>query len=165
MNMATELQFIAIAAFLLWCLVSALCGVLNPEATESLLIRREHGPTGWTAWREVHFGLTAADRRILAQPEPIIDARACTGLFDTVLHQSRRPDSDAVQFAIVRPPLDGSPDRLAVLYVSAVRDTTAEGVAHPVTRPADHCQIHGRPAGRPSRRRQSLAPSNLATSD
>ena len=28
--MVTELQFVAIAAFLIWCLVSSLCGVLDP---------------------------------------------------------------------------------------------------------------------------------------
>ena len=29
--MVTELQFVAIAAFLIWCLVSSLCGVLEPD--------------------------------------------------------------------------------------------------------------------------------------
>ena len=59
--MATELQFVAIAAFLIWCLVSSLCGVLRPEPDAARLVFREHGPGGWRWWREVHFGLTAAD--------------------------------------------------------------------------------------------------------
>ncbi len=100
--MATELQFVAIAAFLIWCLVSSLCGVLRPEPDAARLVFREHGPGGWRGWREVHFGLTAADHRILMEPEPALDRAACAGLLDAVLHQPRHPDSDALQFAIVR---------------------------------------------------------------
>lgn len=112
--MVTELQFIAIAAFLLWCLVSSVCGILVPAEEPALLIWREHGPSGWTGWRQAHFGLTAADLRILTQPEPVLDERACAGLFDTVLLQARSADSDAVQFAVAR----SDQDWLAVQYVS-----------------------------------------------
>jgi hypothetical protein len=100
--MVTELQFVAIAAFLIWCLVSSLSGVLAPDPDEARLVWREHGPAGWGGWREAHFGLTAADRRVLTQPEPVLDSATRATLLDTVMHQARRPDSDAVQFAVVR---------------------------------------------------------------
>ena len=100
--MVTELQFVAIAAFLFWCLVSSLCGVLEPTEPAARLIWRQHGTAGWGRWREAHFGLTAADRRILFQPEPAPDPAACRALLDTVLHQAIHPESSAVQFAIVR---------------------------------------------------------------
>ena len=32
--MVTELQFVAIVAFFIWCLVSSLCGILNPDEDE-----------------------------------------------------------------------------------------------------------------------------------
>ena len=100
--MVTELQFVAIAAYLFWCLVSSLCGVLEPTEPAARLIWRQHRPAGWGRWREAHFGLTAADRRILFQPEPAPDQAACRALLDTVLHQAIHPESSAVQFAIVR---------------------------------------------------------------
>jgi hypothetical protein len=128
--MVTELQFVAIAAFLVWCLISSLCGVLTPAATEAQLIWREHGPHGWLGWREVHFGLTAANLRILDHPDGAVDREACAGLFDTVLHQARRVDADAVQFAIIR----RSPERIdgdtTVVFVS---DRLAVGSPSPST--------------------------------
>ena len=41
--MVTELQFVAVAAFLLWGLVASLCGVLTaaPDAVD--LVRRDRG--------------------------------------------------------------------------------------------------------------------------
>jgi hypothetical protein len=126
--MVTELQFAAIIAFLMWGLVSSLCGVLNPDGTEApaRLIWREHGPAGWSGWRQLHFGLTAADRRIVTQPEPVLDDAACTGLFDTVLQQTRQPDSDAVQFAIVRAADDQGENETIVVFVSDVLGTAAD---------------------------------------
>jgi len=100
--MVTELQFVAIAAFLIWCLVSSVCGLLTPDPDDARLVWREHGPTGWGAWREVHFGLTTANRRVLTQPEAVLDNAARAALLDTVIHQTRRVDSDSVQFAVVR---------------------------------------------------------------
>jgi hypothetical protein len=100
--MVTELQFVAIAAFLIWCLVSSLSGLLAPDPDEARLVWRERGPAGWSGWREAHFGLTAADRRVLTQPEPVLDSATRAALLETVLCQARRPDSDAVQFAVVR---------------------------------------------------------------
>jgi hypothetical protein len=100
--MVTELQFVAIAAFLIWCLVSSLTGLLAAGPDAARLVWREHGPEGWTGWREAYFGLTAADRRVLRQQEPILDPDARTALLDTVMQQARRPDADAVQFAVVR---------------------------------------------------------------
>jgi hypothetical protein len=38
--MVTELQFVAIAAFLIWGLVSSLCGLLKPDADDPQLVRR-----------------------------------------------------------------------------------------------------------------------------
>jgi hypothetical protein len=100
--MVTELQFVAITAFLMWCLVSSLCGLLiRPAEAPARLVWREHGPAGWGAWHEVHFGLTAADRFVLTQPDQILDRAARAAVLDTVLLQTRQPDSDAVQFAIV----------------------------------------------------------------
>ena len=113
--MVTEIQFAAIAAFLIWCLVSSLCGVLKPEPDAARLVFREHGPTGWRGWREVHFGLTAADHRILMEPEAALDRAACAGLLDAVLQQARHPDSDGVQFAVVR----SSPDNTQPTVVFA----------------------------------------------
>jgi hypothetical protein len=100
--MVTELQFVAIAAFLIWCLVSSLTGLLALDPDEARLVWREHGPGGWGGWREAYFGLTAADRRVLAQPEPVLDSATHAALLDTVMHQARRPDSDAVQFAVIK---------------------------------------------------------------
>jgi hypothetical protein len=113
--MITELQFLAIAAFLIWCLASSLGGVVaDPE--EARLVWREHAPAGWSAWREAHFGLTAADRRVLAEPESALDTAARAALLDTVMHQTRNPDSDAVQFAIVRMSSEGP--HATVVFVS-----------------------------------------------
>ena len=121
--MVTELQFVAIAAFLIWCLVSSLSGVLDPAEASARLIWREHGPAGWGRWREAHFGLTAADRRILVQSEPVPDRTATAALIDTVLHQARRPESDAVQFAIVRASQDSG--QHTVVFVSDVHNMAA----------------------------------------
>jgi hypothetical protein len=114
--MVTELQFVAIAVFLIWCLISSLCGLLNPEPDAARLVWREHGPAGWGKWREVHFGLTAADERVLSQPEPVLDRAARDALLETVRHQDRRADTDAVQFAIVRLSLER--DQATAVYVS-----------------------------------------------
>jgi hypothetical protein len=114
--MVTELQFVAIAAFLIWCLVSSLSGLLAPDPDEARLVWREHGPAGWSGWREAHFGLTAADRRVLTQAEPVLDDATRAALLDTVLHQARRPDCDAVQFAVVRM---SSEDALAMVIFAS----------------------------------------------
>lgn len=42
--MLTQLQFVAIAVFLLWGLVSSLCDVLTPRRDEAHLVSRERGP-------------------------------------------------------------------------------------------------------------------------
>ena len=39
--MVTELQFIAVAAFLIWGLASSLCGLLKPDADDAELV--QHG--------------------------------------------------------------------------------------------------------------------------
>jgi hypothetical protein len=114
--MVTELQFVAIAAFLIWCLVSSVSGLLAPDPDEARLVWREHGPTGWSGWREAHFGLTAADRRVLTQAAPVLDDATRAALFDTVMQQARRPDCDAVQFAVVR--MSSEDDHPMVLYAS-----------------------------------------------
>jgi len=121
MNMATELQFVAIAGFLLWCLVSSVCGMLTTAEEPSRLIWRERCPVGWGAWREAHFGLTAADRRLLLQQEPAVDQVAVDGLFRAVLSQDPNPDADALQFAIIRTGADD--DQAVALFVSEVRAT------------------------------------------
>jgi hypothetical protein len=100
--MVTELQFVAVVAFLMWCLVCSVCGLLTPDPDIARLVWREHRPTGWGGWREVHFGLSGADRRVLTQPEANLDRAARTALLETVREQTRSPESDAVQFAIVR---------------------------------------------------------------
>ena len=41
--MVTELQFIAVAAFLIWGLVSSLCGVLTAAPDTARLVRRDRG--------------------------------------------------------------------------------------------------------------------------
>jgi hypothetical protein len=134
--MVTELQFVAIAAFLIWCLVSSLSGLLAPDPDEARLVWREHGPAGWGGWREAHFGLTAADRRVLAQPEPVLDSATRVALLDTVMHQARRPDSDAVQFAVVRMSSEGTQptvvfasDHVAVASASPSMDASLNVIA------------------------------------
>jgi hypothetical protein len=42
--MVTELQFIAVAAFLIWGLVSSLCGVLTNAPDTARLVWHRHGP-------------------------------------------------------------------------------------------------------------------------
>jgi hypothetical protein len=119
--MVSELQFAAIAAFLIWCLVSSLSGLPDAHQTESRLIWREHGPAGWSRWRQVHFGLAAADRRLLMQPEPVVDQTACASLLDTVLQQASSPDSDTLQFAIVR---RAEGDQTTLVFVSDTKALT-----------------------------------------
>lgn len=114
--MVTELQFVAIAAFLIWCLVSSLSGLLALDPDEARLVWREHRPEGWGGWREAYFGLTAADRRVLTQQEPVFDAIVRASLLDTVMLQYRHPDADAVQFAVVR--MSREQDQPAVVFVS-----------------------------------------------
>jgi hypothetical protein len=128
--MISELQFAGIAAFLVWCLLSSLCGVVsaNPAGPRAWLIWRERGPAGWSPWREVHFGLSAADRRILFQTEPVLDRSACGALVDTVLQQTPLPESDAVQFAILRAPPDTGEEHNAVVFVSDVYSTGARPI-------------------------------------
>ena len=63
----------------------------------------------------MHFGLSAANRRVLTQPEANRDRAARAALLETVREQTRSPESDAVQFAIVRV----TPDRQArAVFVS-----------------------------------------------
>ena len=44
--MVSQLQFVAIAVFLIWGLVSSLCDVLTPRRDETHLVSRERGPLG-----------------------------------------------------------------------------------------------------------------------
>jgi hypothetical protein len=141
--MVTQLQFAAIALFLLWCLASSVWGALKADPDDARLVWREHGPAGWRRWREVHFGLTAADRRILVQPEPVLDRTACDALLETVLLQDRDLESDAVQFAVVRTPDGGTENQTSVVFVSDVHatssawspdDSTSETVAPAIVR-------------------------------
>jgi hypothetical protein len=123
--MVTELQFVAIAAYLAWCLISSVCAMLRPDGVDppAQLVWREHGPAGWSRWRAVHFGLTSANRRVLDQPEQPIDSKARAGLLDTVLQQAGHPDTDAVQFVVVRRSTDDQP----TVFVSG---TASVGLAH-----------------------------------
>jgi hypothetical protein len=114
--MIHELQFVAIAAFLIWCLVSSLSGLLAFDPAEARLVWRERRPCGWDGWREAHFGLTAADRRLLTQPEPLLDPQKRASLLDTVMQQDRHPDADAVQFAIVR--MSADRDQARAVFIS-----------------------------------------------
>jgi hypothetical protein len=42
--MVTELQFVAVAAFLIWGLASSLCGLLKPEVDTELVQNRRQSP-------------------------------------------------------------------------------------------------------------------------
>ncbi|MEO3761209.1 hypothetical protein ABGB19_23380 [Mycobacterium sp. B14F4] len=42
--MVSQLQFVAIAVFLIWGLASSLCDVLPPGRDEAHLVSRERGP-------------------------------------------------------------------------------------------------------------------------
>ncbi len=114
--MVYELQFVAIAAFLIWCLVSSLSGLLAFDPDEARLVWRERRPCGWDGWREAHFGLTAGDRRLLTQPEPLLDPQKRASLLDTVMQQDRHPDADAVQFAVVR--MSADRDQARAIFIS-----------------------------------------------
>jgi hypothetical protein len=114
--MVYELQFVAIAAFLIWCLVSSLSGLLAFDPDEARLVWRERRPCGWDGWREAHFGLTAADRRLLTQPEPLLDPQRRASLLDTVMQQDRHPDAEAVQFAVVR--MSADRDQARAVFIS-----------------------------------------------
>ncbi|HYI28526.1 MAG TPA: hypothetical protein VD863_11825 [Bradyrhizobium sp.] len=114
--MVYELQFVAIAAFLIWCLVSSLSGLLAFDPDEARLVWRERRPCGWDGWREAHFGLTAADRRLLTQPEPLLDPQKRASLLDTVMQQDRHPDAEAVQFAVVR--MSADRDQARAVFIS-----------------------------------------------
>ena len=48
---------------------------------------REHGPDGWSGWREAYFALTTADHRMLTRPEPVLDPRTRGALLDTVMDE------------------------------------------------------------------------------
>jgi hypothetical protein len=124
--MTPEVQFIAITAFLIWGLVSSVCGVFSPPATEGQLVWREHTADGWQPWRPAHYGLTNADLRVLSRADDEFTEADRAGLLETVLHQTRRPDADAVQFAVVR----RSPDRVhtgpTVVFVSEQVRTTSQ---------------------------------------
>jgi hypothetical protein len=118
--MVTEFQFLAAAAFLIWCLASSITGLFDSDRLDDArLVWREHGPSGWGAWREVHYGLTAADHRVLTHPEEEADPSARESLFAAVYQQTRQPDADAVQYAVVRM----SPDRIhaTAVFMSASR--------------------------------------------
>jgi hypothetical protein len=126
--MATELQFAAVAAvFLTWCLVSALWSFFAPNHAvgESPLIWREDRSDGWSRWREVHFGLAAADRRFLHHPGPVLDNSEYAALLDAVRCQHRGPESTAIQFAIVRATRHPDRDRNEVVFVSDVHAAVA----------------------------------------
>jgi hypothetical protein len=116
--MVTEWQFVVIGAFLIWCLVGSLCGLIAPAATEALLIFREDGPEGWLPWREVHFGLTAGNRRVLEHPGDAVDFPAHAELLETVLAQTLHDDTIAIQFAVMRRSAEHVGTRPAVSYLS-----------------------------------------------
>jgi hypothetical protein len=44
--MVTELQFIAVAVFLIWGLASSLCGLLKPDVDDAELVRRDQQSHG-----------------------------------------------------------------------------------------------------------------------
>jgi hypothetical protein len=47
--MVTELQFVAVAVFLIWGLAASVCGLLRPDADDTQLVqgdRESHGPHG-----------------------------------------------------------------------------------------------------------------------
>jgi hypothetical protein len=47
--MVTELQFVAVAAFLIWGLVASLCGVLTAAPDALHLIKHDRGPANDSA--------------------------------------------------------------------------------------------------------------------
>lgn len=123
--MVTELQFVAIAAFLLWCLVSSLSGLLALDPDQARLVWREHGPDGWGGWREAYFALTAADHRRLMRPDPVLDPTARAALLDAVKEQTRQPGTDAIQFAVVR--MSSEADQPTLVFLSDQVSVAAAG--------------------------------------
>jgi hypothetical protein len=41
--MVTELQFVAVAVFLMWGLAASLCGLLKPDADDTKLVHSDRG--------------------------------------------------------------------------------------------------------------------------
>lgn len=123
--MVSQLQFIAIAAFLIWCLVSSVSGAFRPYSAAARLVWREHLPTGWSRWREVHYGLTGADLRLLNHSETI-DRQTGRALLDTVLAQARSVGCDAVQFAVICASSGGADTVPTVIFVSDQVSTAPE---------------------------------------
>jgi hypothetical protein len=44
--MVTELQFVAVAVFLMWGLAASLCGLLRQDVDDTQLVQRDGGSTG-----------------------------------------------------------------------------------------------------------------------
>ncbi|MFL6084754.1 MAG: hypothetical protein ACJ74F_16465 [Mycobacterium sp.] len=44
--MVTELQFVAVAAFLIWGLASSLCGLLKPDVDDTELVQNRRQSPG-----------------------------------------------------------------------------------------------------------------------
>ena len=42
--MVTELQFVAVAVFLMWGLAASLCGLLKQDVDDTQLVQRDHSP-------------------------------------------------------------------------------------------------------------------------
>jgi hypothetical protein len=126
--MVTELQFVAIAAFLIWCLVSSLSGLLALDPDQARLVWRERGPDGWGGWREAYFALTGADQRMLMRPDPVLEPTTRAALLDTVMEQTRQASTDAIQFAVVR--MSSEADQPTLVFLS---DQVAVAPARPST--------------------------------
>ena len=43
--MVTELQFVAVAAFLMWGLAASVCGLLKPDVDDAHLVQRDGDST------------------------------------------------------------------------------------------------------------------------
>jgi hypothetical protein len=67
--MVTELQFVAVAAFLIWGLVSSLCGVLTAAPDTARLVGHHRGVRPETSD-------VAPDQRTVASADPSLETHA-----------------------------------------------------------------------------------------
>ena len=73
--MVTELQFVAVAVFLIWGLVASLCGVLtaDPDAAQLVWRHRDSKPEAPTSELDQATAVFVSDHAAVALANPPID--------------------------------------------------------------------------------------------
>jgi len=71
--MVTELQFVAVAVFLIWGLVASLCGVLTTDPDAARLVWRDRDSKPEAPTAELDQAAFVSDHAAVALPNPPID--------------------------------------------------------------------------------------------